>query len=293
MRMIKRAIRRFADFCLKQQEQHYDLHASSPASQKSLLLQYAAATASFTMDDAAFKVFSQSDEDGRLLYIFSKIGIKNRKCVEIACGNGKECISANLIINHGWEGLLVDGNPANVAEAEAFYETCRATFVWPPVMRQAFITRENVNDLIKKNGFEGEIDLLTIDIDGMDYWVWEAVQAVNPRVVVIECIPWLDDERACTIPYRPDFNAFDYTTTHGAPDYAGATPAALVKLAKRKGYHLVGFNQFMINMFFVRDDLRDETLPEAHLAALKTNTWVRDQARKRRHKVADHEWVDV
>jgi hypothetical protein len=66
MRMIKRAIRRLADFCLKQQEQHYDLHASSPASQKSLLLQYAAATASFTMDNAAFKVFSQSKHENRI-----------------------------------------------------------------------------------------------------------------------------------------------------------------------------------------------------------------------------------
>lgn len=293
MKSIKILIRRLANYFLKGVERHHDLHASDPASQKSLLLQYATAPASFTLDDAAFKVFSQSDEDGRLLYIFSKIGTKNRKCVEIACGNGKECISANLIVNHGWEGLLVDGSEGNIAEAEQFYEQCPSTYVWPPIVRQAFVTRGNVNELICSNGFEGEIDLLTIDIDGMDYWIWQAIKVVNPRVVVIECIPWLDDMRACTIPYRDDFNAYAYTTTYGAPDYAGATPAALVKLAKTKGYRLVGFNSYKINMFFIRDDLHHEALPAIDYIPHLKNAWVRDHAARRRNKVVHLEWVDV
>jgi len=293
MSLLKRLVRRLSEFMLKGTEYHYDLHASDPASQKSLLLQYAAAPASFGLDDAGFKVFSQSDEDGRLLYIFSKIGMTNRLCVEIACGNGKECNSANLIVNHGWHGLLVDGSEKNIAEAQAFYETCRATYVWPPVVKRAFVTRENVNELIRSNGFEGEIDLLTVDIDGMDYWIWQAIVVVKPRVVVVEYVGWMGPERSCTVPYQADFDAFKYPTTNGAPDYAGASLMAMVKLARIKGYRLVGFNRHSFNAFFVRHDISHLALPEVDAGGGFSHPWLTRQIDRRYARVKDLPWIDV
>lgn len=290
---MKNIIRKLADFALKDVEKRYDQRASDPASQKMLLLHYASAPSTFTMDDAGFKVFSQSDEDGRLLYIFSKIGMKSRKCVEIACGNGKECISANLIVNHGWEGLLIDGSERNIAEASAFYEGCAATYVWPPVVRQAFITAENVNDLIGSNGYEGEIDLLTVDIDGMDYWIWKAITVIQPRVVVVEYVGWLGPDRACTIPYDPAFDAYRYSTTNGAADYAGASLAAMVKLGRAKGYRLIGFNRHNFNAFFIRQDITHADLPEVVSGTGFLHPWVTRQSAKRFARVKDLPWVEV
>jgi hypothetical protein len=112
------------------------------------------------LSQVGFKAFSQTDEDGILLYIFSIIGAVNKKSVEICAGNGIECNTANLIINHGWHGLLVDGNDVLVKQGIEFYKRNPHTYTYPPMFAHSHITRNNVNDIIRKNGFEGEIDLL-------------------------------------------------------------------------------------------------------------------------------------
>ena len=133
-----------------------------------------------------FKVFSQTDEDGILLYIFSIIGTATKKSVEICAGDGIECNTANLIINHGWHGLLVDGNSALVKKGIAFYRNHPQTIVYPPTFVHSWITRDNINDILNKNGFKGEIDLLSLDMDGVDFWIWQAINIIEPRVVVVE-----------------------------------------------------------------------------------------------------------
>ena len=111
------------------------------------------------------------------------------------------------------------------------------------------VTREGVNGLLETYGFTGELDLLSIDIDGMDYWVWEAVTACSPRVVAIEYNWLFGAERALTIPYAPSFDL----STIGNRGYRGASLAALVHLGRQKGYRLVATER--VNAFFVRNDL--------------------------------------
>src|SRR5690606_10095398 len=125
-------------------------------------------------------------EDGVLHLIFTVIGTTNRKCVEICAEDGTECNTANLIINYGWQGLLFDGSEQNVQRGREFYKSLRNNWNFSPKFQQAWITAENIDGLIRDNGFTGEIDLLSIDIDGNDYWVWEAIQCITPRVVIIE-----------------------------------------------------------------------------------------------------------
>jgi hypothetical protein len=119
-------------------------------------------------DDVGFKCYSQNSEDGILLYIFSIIGTTNKIAVEICAGNGIECNAANLVINHGWWALLFDGNAKNIAQGSEFYRVNPRCSTRPPRLLQAWITRDNINDLIRNNGISGEIDLLSIDIDGND-----------------------------------------------------------------------------------------------------------------------------
>jgi hypothetical protein len=212
-----------------------------------------------SFDDVEFRSYSQNGEDGILLFIFSLIGTTNKRVVEVCAQDGIECNGANLIINHGWRGLLFDGDEATVAVGRDFYARNRDTWVNPPTFVRAWVTRDNINRLISENDFAGEIDLLSIDIDGNDYWVWKAIEAVNPRVVVVEHNSLGGAERSITIPYQEDFVA-DLTT--GPPYYLGATLPAFVKLCREKGYRLVGGERLGFNAFFVRRGIGEDCLPE-------------------------------
>jgi hypothetical protein len=207
--------------------------------------------------DAEFRCFSQTGEDGILLYVFALIGTTTRTCAELCAGNGIECNTANLIVNHGWRGLLFDGNVNNVEFGRRFYAACPETWLRPPTFVQAWITAENINDLIRSNGFEGEIDLLSLDLDGVDYWIWKAIDCIRTRVVILEGRPEWGPELSLTIPYHPDF----VTESLDWPWYGGASLPAFVKLGRAKGYRLVGANRYAFNAVFVRDGVGEDLLP--------------------------------
>jgi hypothetical protein len=208
--------------------------------------------------DTEFRCFSQNGEDGLLLYLFALIGTTNRKVVEICAGDGIECNAANLIINHGWHGLLFDGNEEQVRRGKEFYARCRDTFVAPPTLAAAWLTAENVNALVAEHGFAGDIDLLSLDIDGIDYWVWKALTVVRPRAVILECNGVWGPHLSVSVPYRPDFR-LDFSKQ---PYYCGASLAAFVKLGREKGYRLVGLQRLGFNALFLRSDTGADLFPE-------------------------------
>jgi hypothetical protein len=208
--------------------------------------------------DTEFRCFSQNGEDGILLYIFTILGATNKRAVEICAGDGIECNSANLIINHGWYGLLFDGDEHNISRGKDFYSKCQDTFSAPPTLVASWITAENINSLIVDNGFGGEIDLLSMDIDGIDYWVWRAIECISPRVVILEFNSVWGPDRAVSIPYRADFR-MDFSRR---PYYTGASLSAFVKLARVKGYRLVGIERLGFNALFVRSGVGEDLLPE-------------------------------
>jgi hypothetical protein len=195
-------------------------------------------------EDVEFRAFSQNGEDGILLFVFALIGMGQRRSVEICAGDGIQCNTANLIVNHGWHGLLVDGNERLLQNGREFYSRLGDTFCYPPKLVSTWITRENVNQIVKDNGFEGAIDLLSLDLDGVDYWVWQALDVIRPRVVIaeVQCI-WGRD-RAVTVPYAHDFRS-RFIDRFGV--YSGASLPAFVKLARKKGYRLVGVQRLGFN----------------------------------------------
>lgn len=245
------------------------------------------------LGEVGFKAFSQTDEDGILLYIFSILGATNKKSVEICAGHGMECNTANLIIHHGWTGLLADGNPDQIRKAQSFYRTHGSTFVYPPTFVCSWITRDNVNDLLRSNGYEGEIDLLSLDIDGIDYWIWKALEVVRPRVVVLEYQDIIGPDRALTVPYADDFNGYKFPSTDGMPNFSGASLAAFTKLARSKGYRLVGCNRYGFNAFFVRNDVGAQMLPEISIQNCFQHPKVAWGMKHRWPLVKDLPWVEV
>jgi hypothetical protein len=243
-----------------------------------------------TFDDVEFRAFSQNGEDGILLFVFALIGMVNRRCVEICAGDGIQCNSANLIINHGWNGLLFDGDDQLLARGRAYYSRLGDTFCYPPKLVHSWITRDNVNDLIESHGFEGPVDLLSLDLDGMDYWIWEAIDVIRPRVVIaeIQCI-W-GAERAVTVPYTEQFK----TRLDGHFGiYSGASLPAFTKLARKKGYRLVGVQRLGFNAVFIQDGIGEDILPEVDIDSCTSRPFVDWAKRDLLPKVADLQWTEV
>ncbi len=242
------------------------------------------------LNDVEFRAFSQNGEDGILWYIFSLIGAQTRIVVEICCGDGVQCNAANLIVNHGWTGLLFDGDEGNVERGKTFYRQDPDVFIFPPRFVHAWIDRDNVNGLVSGEGISGEIDLLSLDIDGIDYWLWQALTVVRPRVVVAEVQAIWGDSRAVTVPYRSDFRA-EYVDGFGI--YCGASLPAFVTLAKSKGYRLIGTQRYGFNAFFLRDDVGVDIFPEVTASACLQHPFVKWSQDKLLPLVSSKEWVAV
>ena len=199
------------------------------------------------LQDAEFKVFSQFGDDGILQYLIHQTKPEKLTFIEFGVQDYAEANTRFLLINDNWSGLIIDGN------AQAMASLQKEEFYWRHDLTAtgAFITRDNVNELFIQNGFRGDVGLLSIDIDGNDYWVWEAIHSVNPVLVTVEYNSVFGAEHAITIPYDP---AFYRTKAHPSNLYWGASLKALCLLAEKKGYVLVGCNSAGNNAHFVRKD---------------------------------------
>lgn len=199
--------------------------------------------------DAEFKVFSQFGDDGIIQYLVQQIGIPHDRqtFIEFGVQDYQESNTRFLLMNDNWRGLILDGDQANMDKA------IQGSDYWRHDLTAvaAFIDRDNVNDLFVSHGFSGEIGLLSIDIDGNDYWVWERIEAVNPMIVVAEYNSTFGARHAVTIPYDPTFQR---SRAHYSNLYWGASLKALCLLAERKGYAFVGSNSAGNNAYFVRLD---------------------------------------
>lgn len=202
--------------------------------------------------NAEFKIFSKHGGDGIIAYIFSKIGVTNRIFIEMGVEDGTECNTANLSFNFGWNGLLIDAEEKWIQSAKNLYKKQLDSFAEKIKMVTSFITAENINQTIQDAGISGEIDLLSIDIDSNDYWIWDKIDVVNPRVVVMEYNAAFG-LNSVTITYDPKFHYQETFRKH--PLYFGASLSALAKLANKKGYILVTCDTHGHDAFFVRKDV--------------------------------------
>ena len=240
--------------------------------------------------DSGYRIFSESDEDGILHYIFSLAQTTNKKLLDIGAGGLKGSNTANLLLNHGWIGLLIEGNKNAAIRTEQFYKKHPATRNFPPKVVNDLVTSKNINALLMDNGYKGEIDLLCIDIDGLDYWIWKAIDCITPRVVLVEyqCI-W-GPEEAVSVPDSDNFQA-EYVDQFGV--YSGASLAAFVSLACIKGYRLVACNRYGYNAFFVRNDVACDTLSAISPESCFTHPFTQWAIKELLPKVKDRVWIKV
>ena len=231
---------------------HHFLYTSRKAQQTDLLLlgtllvrQNKELPVLDNISSAEFKVFSQAGDDGIIQYLINKVYIPETTFIEFGVENYVESNTRFLLKYNNWSGLVIDGSQKSIRyimSDDIYYQHNLKAI-------QAFITSENINDLIGGQGLKGEIGLLSVDIDGNDYWVWKAIHVVDPVIVVAEYNSVFGIDRAVTVPYKPDFVR---DQAHYSYLYFGASLKALCVLAEEKGYAFVGSNSIGNNAYFVK-----------------------------------------
>jgi hypothetical protein len=202
-----------------------------------------------SLQDIEFKVTSQWGEDGIIDWLIERAGVPPalHTFVEFGVDTYREANTRFLLQNRNWRGFIMDGS------AEVMGAVVADGLYWKHhfTAKQAFITRENVNDLISRSGLSGDIGLLSIDVDGNDYWVWEAIDVVRPIICICEYNAVFGDVHPISIAYNPTFYVTD---AHYSNLFFGASISALRSLATKKGYRFVGTTAAANDAFFVRED---------------------------------------
>ena len=242
-----------------------------------------------SMVNKGFRVNSQFEEDGLLLYVFSKIGFTNRKGAEFCCGNGKECVLANFVLYHGFYALLVDGDDQNINRAKAYFANHPNTLLVPPLVKKYWISKDNINEILSSNSFSGELDLLSIDLDGVQYHIFKELTVVNARVIVFESNNVIPENLSLTVPYAEDFNM--YSGKHD-PEFRSVSHLATVKLMRSKGYRLIGAHRHGFNLIFLRNDIAKDIFPEVDYKQFY-QTFHSHNRKSAWGKVADAPWIEV
>jgi len=194
-----------------------------------------------------FSVFSQWGDDGIIQYLIHMLDIKNHTFIEFGVGNYLEANTRFLLLNNNWKGLIFDGSEKNMT----YVHHDSISWKYDITAKPLFITKGNINSAIKSCGFEGEIGILHIDIDGNDYWIWENIQVVNPEIVIMEYNSAFGNKGAISVPYSDDFFV---TKVHHSNLFFGGSLKAMCHLANKKGYSFVGSNSNGNNAYFVRND---------------------------------------
>jgi hypothetical protein len=192
-----------------------------------------------------FKVYSQHDEDGIIEEIFSRIGTTSRFFVEFGVGDGVENCTTYCLLK-GWSGAWIDGSADCYQQILKNLRDVISTNRLR--VRHSFITAENIELLFGELKIPQEFDLLSIDIDYNDFWVWKAIRSYRPRVLAIEYNASFKQSVSCTVPYQSN-------ASWNRSNYYGCSLKALEMLGRQKGYTLVGCNYTGVTAFFVREDL--------------------------------------
>lgn len=216
-----------------------------------------------------FKVFSQWGEDGIIQRLVAEVPIAEPTFIEFGVEDFSEANCRFLMVKDNWRGLVIDGDPANIDRLR------RRRWFWQHDLQAvaAFITPDNIDDLLAQSGFGSDLGLLSIDIDGQDYWVLAAITTMRPRLLVVEYNAVFGPQRAISVP-RDD--GFRRGRAHASNLYYGASLAAFGHWAANHGYSLVGTGSAGVNAFFVRDDVRPASLPALGVAEAFTPSRFRE-----------------
>jgi hypothetical protein len=288
IRSLARAIR-----SLSADRNPTDFRAAEVA-QASLVAQWKAlADAGVLLDlaDVGFQNFSEFEEDGVLLYLFTILGTTNRTVVEIASQDGRICMASNLIVHHRWTGHLYDGDPIHVRSGQRFFAKHPATRSFPPKLSARWFDRRIINDVLREDGVPPEIDLLSLDLDGIDLYLWDALTWTRPRVLICEFNNVVPIDRALTVPYEAAFKFSDRPPAEHL--FRSASLKAYQHVSAAKGYRYIGCNALGFNAYFLRNDVGANEFAAADPQNVDELAFTKETRAKNWPQIAALPWVDL
>jgi hypothetical protein len=213
-----------------------------------------------SLHEVEFRVFSQFGDDGIIQWLIRQLPDLPRRFMEFGVEDYSESNTRFLMVNDNWHGLVMDGSAANIARLQ------RRKWFWRHDLtaRTRFLTRDNVDSLIGEWLAGQPLGLLHVDVDGNDYWLWEAIHCTLPAIVILEYNALFGNERAITVPYDANFRRFD---AHYSGQYFGASLPALTFLSRKRGYEFLGCNRAGNNAYYVRSDLLNAELTAVSASA--------------------------
>lgn len=197
--------------------------------------------------EAEFRVFSQWGEDGVIQWLAMAIPEISQSFVEIGVESYREANTRFLLTHDHFRGVIVNAGDDHVR----FTRSRGLDWRHDLDVVSAFVTKENVNQIIASSGMAGKVGLFSLDLDGVDYWVLDALEVIQPQIVVCEYNALFGSSAAVTVPYRPDFERM---RAHHSGLYFGSSLAALDWLLEQRGYRLVGCTSSGVNAFWVHED---------------------------------------
>lgn len=200
-----------------------------------------------SLEEAEFQVYSQFGEDGIIQWLIHNVVINQKTFIEFGVEDYSEANTRFLLMNNNWSGLVMDGSNENINHLKQW------KYFWKYDLSAvaAFITKDNINQLILDAGYRGDIGILSIDLDGNDYWILNAIDCVSPRILICEYNSIYGKEQMVSIPYDEKFFR---TEAHYSNLYWGASLAAFRDWAEKNNYYFMGSNSAGNNAFFVRKD---------------------------------------
>ncbi|MEQ1553345.1 MAG: hypothetical protein ABL929_04150 [Ferruginibacter sp.] len=195
-----------------------------------------------------FNIFTKDGEDGILLYLLKNISASNKTFIDIGSNDCINSNCANLAFHHGWNGCFIDGDIESLNRGKYIYSQYFKKDLGKFSFLHTIVKPDNINELLKSFDMTGEIDLMTMDLDGNDYHIWHSLEVVKPKIVVVEV--QIEKGNEDFVPkYSNTFELYEDKNPKGA------SPLSMAKLAAKKGYKLIAANKGGFNLFFVRNDL--------------------------------------
>jgi hypothetical protein len=253
-KMIKRILNYFKNSHNRKNLNHQQLMLSIGQIQSKLNLELNKKK----INDYEFKVFSQWGEDGIIDYLVSNLYIKNKTFIEFGVENYEEANTKFLLLNKNWSGLIIDSSIDNISLIK------KSEIYWKYSLEAVceFINTKNINKIIESSNLAKEVGILSIDLDGNDYWIWKEINVISPSIVIIEYNARFGKKKSCTVPYDENFLR---QKKHYSMIYYGASIQALVKLGKEKGYEFVCCNKAGNNAFFVKKELLNDKIKPGNI----------------------------
>ena len=208
-------------------------------------------------------MYSQSGEDGIIEKIFNEIGTEKGWYCDFGAGDGHWISNTKNLREKGWNGVLIEGDPESFDNLHKnFGEDSSVEIINSYVSCEP---TECLDYLLSQTRLPKDFDLLSIDVDGNDLWIWKSLKNYSPKIVVIEYNSNYHPEESLVIKYDPNHR-------FNMDDYYGATAGVLNKLAIEKGYSLVAFTPDL-NLFFCKNDLSYKFLPNELKNVRTSRVW--------------------